>query len=241
MSVSPVADSWGVVRQLVGDRLADRELTVGPFLADQLLHAPRHLLFVLSRYKFAARLLPAMETVDVLELGCGEGFGSLLLSERGHRVLGVDSDAAAIDIANQTVGTPERRFEAADFLGQRFGQFRAVVSLDVIEHIPVELEDAYFKTVTANLGEDGLCIIGTPNATAAEYASPQSQAGHVNLYTAERLVGAVGRYFQNTFVFGMNDEVVHTGFYPMCHYLFVMGTGKRAQPARPSRRLRTVS
>lgn len=227
MTISPPADTWEIVRQLVGDRVASGGVTVGPFLADQLLHAPRHLLFVFSRYKFAARLLPPLETVDVLELGCGEGFGALLLSERGHRVLGVDADTAAIQVANRTVAGPTRRFETADFLGRRFGTFRAVVSLDVIEHIPVELEDAFFATATANLADDGLCVIGTPNATAAAYASPQSQAGHVNLYTAERLAAAVGRYFQNTFVFGMNDEVVHTGFYPMCHYLFVLGTGKR--------------
>jgi 2-polyprenyl-3-methyl-5-hydroxy-6-metoxy-1,4-benzoquinol methylase len=241
VSVSPAIDSWEIVRQLVGDRVGGRELSVGPFLTDQLLHAPRHLLFVLSRYKFAARLLPSMETVDVIELGCGEGFGALLLSENGHRVLGVDSDAAAIETARSTVGGPTRRFEAADFLEQQFGRFRAAVSLDVIEHIPVEQEDAYFRTITDNLTDDGICIVGTPNATAAAYASPQSQAGHINLYTAERLVEAVGHYFQNTFVFGMNDEVVHTGFYPMCHYLFVLGTGKRTRSSRPSRRLRPIS
>jgi 2-polyprenyl-3-methyl-5-hydroxy-6-metoxy-1,4-benzoquinol methylase len=243
VSVSPVADPWALVRQLVGDRVDESTLAVGPFLADQLLNAPRHLLFVLSRYKFAARLLPPLETVDVLELGCGEGFGTLLLSERGHRVLGVDADADAIDVARRTVGAPNRRFEAADFLGRRFGVSRAVVSLDVIEHIPAELENAFFQTVLSNLSDDGICIIGTPNANASAYASPQSQVGHVNLYTAERLAGAMGRYFQNTFVFGMNDEVVHTGFYPMCHYLFVMGTGKRPQavePPRPIKRLRPL-
>ena len=131
MTVSPALDSWEIVRQLIGDRVTQHELTVGPFLADQLLHAPRHLLFVLSRYKFAARLLPPLEAVDVLELGCGEGFGSLMLAERGHQILGVDADAAAIDVARRTVGAPNRRFEAADFLGRRFGEFRAVVSLDI--------------------------------------------------------------------------------------------------------------
>jgi 2-polyprenyl-3-methyl-5-hydroxy-6-metoxy-1,4-benzoquinol methylase len=230
VSVSPAVDAWELVRQLVGDRVREQELSVGPFLADQLFNAPRHLLFVLSRYKFAARLLPALETVDVLELGCGEGFGALMLAERGNRVLGVDADRDAVEIAQTTFGSANRRFEVADFLGRRFGTFRAVVSLDVIEHIPVELEDAYFRTITANLGQNGMCIVGTPNETASAYASPQSQAGHINLYTAERLVAAASRYFENVFVFGMNDEVVHTGFYPMCHYIYVLGTGKRTQP-----------
>ena len=230
MAVSPAVDSWELVRQLVGDRVREQALNVGPFLADQLFNAPRHLLFVLSRYKFAARLLPALETVDVLELGCGEGFGALMLAERGNRVLGVDADREAIEIAQASFGSPTRRFEVADFLGKRFGTFRAVVSLDVIEHIPVELEDAYFRTITANIGSDGMCVVGTPNETASAYASPQSQAGHINLYTADRLVAATSRYFENVFVFGMNDEVVHTGFYPMCHYIFVLGTGKRSRP-----------
>jgi 2-polyprenyl-3-methyl-5-hydroxy-6-metoxy-1,4-benzoquinol methylase len=214
------------VRQIVGDQ----ELTIGPFLAGQLVNHPRHLLFVLSRYKFAARMLPPLDTVDVLELGCGEGFGALMLAEAGHRVLGVDADTAAIEVAQHTFARPGLQFEAADFLGRRFGEFRAVVSLDVVEHIPAELEDAYFWTMLANLTDDGICIVGTPNEHAAPYASPQSRAGHINLYTAERLTAAVGRHFQNTFVFGMNDEVVHTGFYPMSHYLFVVGAGKRERP-----------
>ena len=29
-------------------------------------------------------------------------------------------------------------------------------------------------------------------------------------------------HFRNVFIFSMNDEVVHTGFYPMAHYLFAL-------------------
>ena len=217
---------WEGVRDVIGQEA----FTFGPSFAQQVLHAPRHLLFVFSRYKFAARLLPVGQQVDVLELGCGEGVGTLLLAEGGHRVLGVDFDDAAIGYAQEHLVKENLAFWSTDFLGKAFGRFKAVVSLDVIEHIPVELEDAYFRTVTANLTDDGIAVIGTPNETASPYASPQSQAGHVNLYTAERLVAAASRYFQNVFVFGMNDEVVHTGFYPMCHYLFVLGVGKRPTP-----------
>jgi len=33
------------------------------------------------------------------------------------------------------------------------------------------------------------------------------------------------KYFENSFIFSMNDEVVHTGYEPMAHYLFGMGVG----------------
>jgi hypothetical protein len=29
-------------------------------------------------------------------------------------------------------------------------------------------------------------------------------------------------YFRNVFLFGMNDEVLHTGYYDMCHYLWAL-------------------
>jgi hypothetical protein len=71
-----------------------------------------------------------------------------------------------------------------------------------------------------------VCIIGTPNIEASRYASPQSQVGHINLKNHLELRKLLADHFENVFVFSMNDEVVHTGFYPMAHYLFAVGVGK---------------
>ena len=38
-----------------------------------------------------------------------------------------------------------------------------------------------------------------------------------------KLIG--DKYFENSFLFSMNDEVVHTGFGPMAHYLIILGVG----------------
>ena len=48
-----------------------------------------------------------------------------------------------------------------------------------------------------------------------------------NVFTAEHLMRAMRRVFHNVFPFGINDEVVHTGFAPMCHYLIYVGCNKR--------------
>jgi hypothetical protein len=34
------------------------------------------------------------------------------------------------------------------------------------------------------------------------------------------------RHFADVFIFSMNDEVVHTGFYALAHYLFALCVGK---------------
>jgi hypothetical protein len=36
----------------------------------------------------------------------------------------------------------------------------------------------------------------------------------------------MAKFFHHVFIFSMNDEVVHTGFYPMAHYLLALGCGK---------------
>jgi 2-polyprenyl-3-methyl-5-hydroxy-6-metoxy-1,4-benzoquinol methylase len=176
----------------------------------------------LARYKFAARMLPQDRTVTVLEVGCSEGIGTLMLAERGHEVLGIDADAEAVAHANKVLKKPNVRFESRDFIGQRIGKFDAVVSLDVIEHIDRGDEAAFMDSIRENLVGEGICVIGTPNDLASQYASKASQIGHVNMFTAERLTELMRRHFVHVFPFGMNDEIVHTGFYPMCHYLMAL-------------------
>jgi len=219
------AENWDEVRKLI----AGKGIEIGPYFGHQIQDATRHVLFTLARYKFAARMLPQDRTIKLLEVGCSEGIGTLLLAERGHEVLGIDLDAEAVAHANKVLKKPNVKFESRDFIGQKLGKFDALVSLDVIEHIEPKDEDAFMDSIRANLTPEGMCIIGTPNDTASQYASPASQIGHINMYTAERLTATLRRHFVHVFPFGMNDEVVHTGFYPMCHYLvFIACMPRRA-------------
>lgn len=214
---------WKKAKRSVG---TNHKLELGPYYTYQALFTPRHLLFTLSRNKFAARMLPLNKAVKVLELGCGEGIGTVMFTEGGNDVTGVDFDEEAIDCAKRTLEKTGIHFVCDDFLSSTYGLFDAVISLDVIEHIPQSRENEFLRTVCINLKPDGFCVIGTPNATASEYASEVSKAGHVNLFTAEKLTALMNRYFGNVFLFSMNDEVVHTGFYPMAHYLIALGCGK---------------
>jgi hypothetical protein len=67
-----------------------------------------------------------------------------------------------------------------------------------------------------------------PSAESQSYAAPQSKLGHVNCKSGKDFKSLMERYFHNVFLFSMNDEVVHTGFYPMAHYLFAMCCGRRS-------------
>ncbi len=211
---------WDTVRE----KLGTRTLRLGEHWSYNLRVDPKRLAFVLSRYKFAAKL--ASRDRRVLELGCSEGIGTPILAEFACSYTGVDMDATAIEAARENWGGERIRFIEDDFLGKNYGAFDTVVSLDVVEHIHKGSEDLFFGAVHANLNSGGIGIVGTPNATASDYASPASKAGHVNLFDADRLRQIMHRYFRTVFLFGVNDEVVHTGYAPMSHYLVAVGCNR---------------
>jgi 2-polyprenyl-3-methyl-5-hydroxy-6-metoxy-1,4-benzoquinol methylase len=212
-------ENWNQIRQLI----EGQDMQLGPYFGHQVMNSPRHLLFTLARYKFAAKMLPHNKRSKILEVGCSEGIGSLLLAESGNEVLAVDMDKEAIACANRTIKKPNITYKNIDILKTHLGKFDAVVSLDVIEHIEKEDEHLFLNAIVDHLTAQGMCIIGTPNDTATQYASKASQIGHVNMYTAELLVSSLQQHFHHVFQFGVNDEIVHTGFAPMCHYLIAIG------------------
>ena len=217
--------NWVEIRDLI----EGEQIEIGPYFGHQIRNSPRHLLFTLSRYKFAARMLPQNQKSRVLEIGCSEGVGTQVLAEIGNTITAIDEDMHAIAQAQKTFDKPNIKFISGNFIGRDLGTFDAAVTLDVIEHIDQKEEDAFIQTIKNNLTPEGICIVGTPNDTATQYASKASQIGHINMFTAERLNTLLQKHFTHVFMFGMNDEIVHTGFYSMCHYLMAVACMPRSQ------------
>ena len=70
-------------------------------------------------------------------------------------------------------------------------------------------------------------IVGMPSLESQTYASAASRAGHVNCKTGPDLKAVMQRYFHSVFLFSMNDEVVHTGYHKMAHYLIAVAAHRR--------------
>lgn len=93
------------------------------------------------RHAWAERLrdwLPAHPS-DVLDLGCGTGSLSLLAAEQGHRVTGVDSSPAMIDLARAKLAGRDAVFLAGDAAAPPVGEQRFDVVL--VRHLLWALPD----------------------------------------------------------------------------------------------------
>ena len=188
----------------------------------KILHeSPRNLLFTLSRYKFVSKMFDGFG--KVLEVGCQEGFGSHLISPVVNQLDCVDFYNPYIESSNRRCIMKNTSFSARDILDGAIGSdYDGIFSLDVLEHIQKEDENVFMKNICSSLSEDGSVIIGMPSLESQLYASEPSKIGHVNCKTAPDLKALMEIHFKNVFLFSMNDEVLHTGFHPMSHYLLVL-------------------
>jgi 2-polyprenyl-3-methyl-5-hydroxy-6-metoxy-1,4-benzoquinol methylase len=181
---------------------------------------PKRFTFYLSRYKFVSRILQGFS--QVLEVGCGDAFASRVVSRAVGNLTVSDFDSEFLqDIRDRNSNdefTDVITFDPT--LESKPQQFDAIYALDVIEHIPKIQELVFLRNIHASLKEKGVAIFGTPSLESQIYASEQSKQGHVNCKSAKEWKSTLKAVFPVVIQFGMNDEVVHTGFDEMCHYLF---------------------
>jgi cyclopropane fatty-acyl-phospholipid synthase-like methyltransferase len=188
---------------------------------------PRRLAFVLARYKFVAKMLSGKKTA--LEIGCADAFGTRIVRQEVGHVTATDFDPIFIENA-KAISDPRWPIDFAvhDMLANPYaGIFDAAYALDVIEHIQPQDEFVFTSHAVESLSPHGVLIFGCPSIHSQPYASPPSKEGHVNCKDAQSLRYLMEHFFHNVFLFSMNDEVVHTGFSPMAHYLIAIGSHRK--------------
>jgi len=183
---------------------------------------PRRTVFTLSRYKFVSKMLKGKR--NVLEVGCADAFASRIVQQEVDKLTVVDFDQIFIDDieSRKNPKWPLIAFQHDMLTGPVPGNFDAAFLLDVLEHIDPKNEDIFLRNICDSVGEDSPVIIGMPSIESQKYASAQSKIGHVNCKSGDELKLFLEEYFKNVFLFSMNDEVIHTGYYPMAHYLMAV-------------------
>ena len=206
-------------------------VSLPPEFAELLETNTLQLLIKLARYKFAARLLKAKD--NVLEVGSGNGVGTIFLAQHVTRVTGLEikpRDHEAARSINRRDNV-DLRLESV-FDHDKSKRYDAVVSLDVIEHFPVEEGRKFVARLAQLCRPDGVVIIGTPSIHSYPYQGKYSQAAHVKCYDQAELVALMDGFFGRTLAFSMNDEIVHTGHPKLAWYYIVVGL-LPANPCEP--------
>lgn len=170
---------------------------------------PKHAVFVFSRYKFVGKMLEGRK--NVLEVGAGDGIASSIVAQFVGNLTLTDIKEEGGVSAHNIIESP-LHFD-----------FDAAYSIDVIEHIDPLDTWTFLKHMRDSLLDKGVCIIGSPSLESQSFASPRSKKHHINCMSASMLREQMLKHFPTVFMFGMNDEIVHTGFEGMRHYNLAVG------------------
>lgn len=116
----------------------------------------------ISRYHFSSQFA---KNRTILDLGCGTGYGSFLLSQTARQVVGIDIDLEAIKYASVYYHSPNLLFTQMDCrrLGLPNRTFDLVVSFEAIEHVTEQQQ--MLSEIRRILTRQGLAIISTPERT----------------------------------------------------------------------------
>jgi SAM-dependent methyltransferase len=119
--------------------------------------------------------------LDVLDMACGEGYGSALLAARAAHAVGVDANPEAHEHARLRYRAPNLRFERALLEGYE-QPADAVVFLQTIEHLRDPA--AALGHLRSLAGPDGSVYVSTPNVLtlAPKGAARSDNPWHVREY-----------------------------------------------------------
>ena len=154
----------------------------------------------LHRYAYATQFVTNKK---VLDLACGEGYGSRLLARTADLVVGVDIDADAVRHARNKYIRSNLQFKKGsitDIPIEGRNIFDAIVCFEALEHI--EDHEKLLKEVKRLLTKDGLFIVSTPNKWAYSDEPKYENPFHVHELYLDEFTELFEKYFRQVKILG---------------------------------------
>jgi 2-polyprenyl-3-methyl-5-hydroxy-6-metoxy-1,4-benzoquinol methylase len=143
--------------------------------------------------------------LDVLDLACGEGYGSEVLSRSAQSVVGLDANPEAHEHARRRYVRQNLRFDRGvlETYGAP-GEWDAVAFLQTIEHVQDPV--AVLEHVRETLRPSGVAYVSTPNVLtlAPPGASKSDNPWHLREYRAEEFRALCSAVFGEVELLGLH-------------------------------------
>lgn len=170
-------------------------LELEPYILQKDIAAVHHLI----RYYWALRIIENLpSTESILDVACGGGYGSYLLSEKfpNIQVVGADYDKAAIKKAREIYKNDNLYFIVGDVLEweKTIGNktFDIITSFDTLEHVPHR--EIMLENIVQHLSKEGKLFLSTPCGTTDNILFPAWQSHKIE-FSYISLYDLMKRYF----------------------------------------------
>lgn len=151
----------------------------------------------LADYQFISKYV---RDKTVLDVGCGYGYGSSLLSSKAKKVVGIDADIKRIKYAQKVYTTGNLEFLTGDANklenDVKNTNFDIVVAMQLIEHI--QEPEKFIESAKRVTKGNGIVIITTPNRLARLTGDQKPwNPEHFREYDPESLKDFLDKYFKS--------------------------------------------
>ncbi|AWG36401.1 class I SAM-dependent methyltransferase [Alcaligenes aquatilis] len=178
-------------------------------------HSTQESTIHLARY---ASILPFVKDKVVLDIACGEGYGSALMMRAGaKRVVGVDISAEAVAKSQKVFADSKAEYIQADVtrLEELFepGTFDVVVSIETIEHVTDD--ETYLIALKRAAKPDAVFLISCPNDHWYYPQPDQANPFHLRKYRLEEFQAVSTKVLGNNVHWGVGSAVFGFGTAPL--------------------------
>jgi 2-polyprenyl-3-methyl-5-hydroxy-6-metoxy-1,4-benzoquinol methylase len=154
------------------------------------------------RYLYATQFI---KDKNVLDIACGEGYGSNLLAQTAKTVTGIDISPETIDFAKT-----KYKKENLSFIEGSVGKipvngekvFDVVVSFETIEHVDALMQESFLKEVKRLLKDDGIFIVSSPNKLFYSDIPNYKNEFHIKEFYEKEFIEFLRKYFKRVSVLG---------------------------------------
>lgn len=156
----------------------------------------------IERYKFACTYA---RNKDILDIACGEGFGSHMLASAGsRRTIGVDISKESIEEAKRKYRLDNLEFLVGDAQAVLFPQnrFDLIVSFETIEHL--QLPDKHLFAKIKMLKSDGMHICSTPVRVGGSLSDKPENPFHFREWNLSEFRNLLSEYFKEVNILGQS-------------------------------------
>lgn len=154
------------------------------------------------RYYYAEQFV---KDKDVLDIACGEGYGSDLMAKTAKSVIGIDICEEAVDFARQNYTRSNLSFrcgKAQNIPIHGKNLFDAIVSFETIEHLDIGGQEAFLKEIKRLLKKEGVLIISSPNKLLYSDIPKHKNEFHINELYEEDFCDLLKKHFNNVSLSG---------------------------------------
>ena len=121
-----------------------------------------------NRTQIMKEIIPGTQTGVALDIGCGPGYYTKILKEKGWRATIIDTDSSNIAIA--------RQYAEKEYIGDAISilqklpsnKFELVLCLEIIEHMSKQDGQVMLENVRRTLKRGGHLLLSTPNKISPE-------------------------------------------------------------------------